>query len=500
MSESSLRNSKKKPAFSKTLLLTLKTMSKSFQIYSGGVFKKTDQELQVHNSYDNSLVGTTYLATDEDLERSIQAAKSVEKELAKLSSCAKYTILMDIASQITAQRDELASLLAAEAAKPLRYALGEIDRAAQTFIVAAEEAKRPPSEIMKLDWTPASIGREGYIKHYPIGLVAGIAPFNFPLNLAVHKIAPAIAAGCPIILKPASSTPLSTLALAKIIDNTDLPKGAVSILPMDRETGNQLVTDDRFSLLSFTGSPAVGWEMKKNAGKKKVILELGGNAGVIITPTADIDKAVEKSLIGAFSYSGQVCIHIQRIIIHQSKYDEFMEKFLSGIQLLKKGSPLDTETEISTMIDEKNALRMEEWTKEALEKGAELLTGGTREGSYFAPTVFVKTNRSMKIHGEEAFGPSVVIEVYEDFEEAIDMINDAKFGLQAGVFTHHTDEMFTAWDELEVGGVLINEIPTFRVDHMPYGGVKDSGLGREGVRYAMQDMLEPRIMVVDRRK
>lgn len=475
-------------------------MTKEFHIYAGGEFLTTERTLEVHNSYDDSLVATTYLASETELERAIQAAKSVQKELAHLSSWDKYRILMDIAQKITEQRQELGELLAAEAAKPLRYALGEIDRAAQTFVVAAEEAKRPPSEMMSLDWTPVSLGREGYVKYYPVGIVAGIAPFNFPLNLAVHKIAPAIAAGCPIVLKPASSTPLSTLALAKIIDETDLPKGAVSILPMDRETGNQLVTDDRFALLSFTGSPDVGWEMKKNAGKKKVVLELGGNAGVIVTPTADIDQAVKKCLVGAFAYSGQICIHVQRIVLHESIYEEFMQKFMEGMQALKKGSPLAKDTEVSSMIDEKNALRMESWTKEAVEQGATLLAGGVREGSYFPPTVLTDTDRSMKIHGEEAFGPSVVIQKYTDFDEAIAMINDAKFGLQAGVFTHHTDEMYAAWDELEVGGVLINEIPTFRVDHMPYGGVKESGLGREGIKYAVLDMLEPRIMVVDRSK
>lgn len=452
----------------------------------------------MHNPYDGSLVATTYLAGEEDLNRAITAAEQVKEEMASMSSYDRYRILMQISTGLTTQREELGALLAAESAKPLRYAIGEIDRAAQTFLVAAEEAKRPPSELMRLDWTPAGTKHEGFVKYFPIGLVAGIAPFNFPMNLAVHKLAPAIAAGCPIILKPASSTPLSTLALAHIIDATDLPKGAVSILPMDRATGNQLVTDERFALLSFTGSPEVGWEMKKNAGKKKVVLELGGNAGVIITETADIDKAVTKCLMGAFSYSGQICIHVQRMVIHEAIYDAFMEKFLAGVKALKRGSPLEQTTEISSMIDEKNARRMEEWFQEAVDGGAKILVGGKRDGTFVDATVLTGTNIGMKVHGEEAFGPCVLVEKYSTFEEALAYINNSKFGLQAGVFTHNTNEMFRAWDVLEVGGVLINEIPTFRVDHMPYGGVKESGLGREGIKYAMLDMLEPRILVVDR--
>lgn len=470
----------------------------TYKIYCAGSFIATDQELPVRNEYDGSLVATTYLAGEADLNRAITAAEHVRSEMQELSSYDKYRILMQISTEITAQREDLAKLLAAEASKPLRYALGEIDRAAHTFLIAAEESKRPPSELLRLDWSPASISREGFVKYFPVGLVAGIAPFNFPMNLAVHKIAPAIAAGCPIVVKPASSTPLSTLALAQIIDSTDLPKGAVSILPMDRQTGNQLVTDERFALLSFTGSPEVGWEMKKNAGKKKVVLELGGNAGVIVTESADIEQAVKKCLVSGFAYSGQVCVHMQRLIIHSSIYDTFIEKFLAGVRALKEGSPLSSETDVSGMIDEKNALRMEEWFAEATSQGATVLAGGKRRGTFVEPTVLTGTTPSMRVHGEEAFGPCVLVEKYNDFSEALAYINNSKFGLQAGVFTHNTTEMFQAWEDLEVGGVLINEVPSFRVDHMPYGGVKESGLGREGIRYAMMDMLEPRLLVVDR--
>jgi glyceraldehyde-3-phosphate dehydrogenase (NADP+) len=315
------------------------------------------------------------------------------------------------------------------------------------------------------------------------------------LNLAVHKIAPAIAAGNPIILKPARSTPLSVLELAKIIHQTGLPSGSVSILPMDRIAGNQLVTDERFKMLSFTGSPQVGWKMKRDAGKKKVILELGGNAGVIITPSADIDLAVSKCLMGGFSYSGQVCIHVQRIFVHETCFDQFTEQFAAKIRTLRQGDPRDPQTDISAMIDEENAIRVEQWVHESVAAGAEILCGGKRDGSIFEPTLITRTRPEMKVCALEIFGPVVTVEKYSDFTDGLNRVNQSTFGLQAGVFTNQLDEMNIAFNELEVGGVIINDVPTFRVDHMPYGGVKESGSGREGVRYAVQEMMEPRLLV-----
>ncbi|MBT4937462.1 aldehyde dehydrogenase family protein [Candidatus Peregrinibacteria bacterium] len=468
-----------------------------YKIYNAGKFISTTKILEVTNPYDASVVAKTYQAGQQELEEAITAAEKVQKEMQKLPSYKRYEILMQIADGLTKDRKRLGKVLAQESGKPLIYAQGEIDRAAQTFVVAAEEAKRLPSEYMSLDWTASGKGKEGIVKYFPVGLVAGIAPFNFPLNLAVHKVAPAIAAGCPIILKPASSTPLSTLELAKIIDKTDLPKGAVSIIPMDRESGNQLVTDERFKLLSFTGSPVVGWEMKKHAGKKKVVLELGGNAGVIVTETANMDKAIKQSLIGAFSYSGQVCIHAQRIYVQKSAFNTFVEEFTEATKGLKFGDPCDKNTDVSSMIDEKNAMRIESWVNEAVKDGAKVLYGGERKGTFYTPTILSNTTLDMKVCSLEAFGPIVVIEPFDTFQEAIDMVNTSVFGLQAGVFTNSLKEMKYAHEELEVGGVVINDIPTFRVDHMPYGGVKDSGLGREGVKYAMHDMLEPRILIID---
>ncbi len=467
----------------------------NYKIYFGGAFMETSKPLNVINPHTLKAFAKTYQAGPEELEYAITVAERVKHELKKLPVYKRYQILMQIGNDIKANRESLATVLCQESAKPIRYALAEIDRAAQTFIVAAEECKRLPKEYISLDWTPAGEGKEGLIKYFPIGLVAGIAPFNFPLNLAVHKIAPAIAAGCPIILKPASSTPLSTLELAKIIDRTVLPKGAVSIIPMDRKAGNQLVTDGRFKLLSFTGSPVVGWEMKKNAGKKKVILELGGNAAVIITPTADMEKAIAKCLVAAFSYSGQICIHAQRFFVHESVFNNFINLFIAAAKKLKQGDPENTDTDIANMIDEDNAKRVQKWIQEAVQQGATVLLGGNRDGNFVEPTVLTNTTKEMDVCSKEIFGPVVTIEKYTAFTEAVDMLNDSDFGLQAGVFTINDAEITTAFNTIEAGGVIINDVPTFRVDHMPYGGVKDSGLGREGVKYAIMDMMEARILV-----
>lgn len=473
-------------------------MKNTFQIYIGGEFRSTKDTLSVVGPYDHEEVANTFIAGVPELEEAIAKAQSVKETLIDLPSGKKYAILMHIADLMKESREDFANIITSESGKPIRYALGEVDRAIQTFIVAAEESKRLPGEYLDIEWTAAGEGKEGLVRYFPIGLVAGISPFNFPLNLAVHKLAPAIAAGCPIILKPSSSTPLSTLRLAQIIDRTILPKGAVSILPMDRQTGNRMVSDPRFGLLSFTGSPEVGWKMKAEAGKKKVTLELGGNAGVVISESAEIEKAVRKCVIGSFAYSGQVCIHTQRIFVHESKIDEFTQEFLSEVKKLKKGDPGDPMTDISSMIDEANAKRVEEWVREAVNDGAELLCGGKRTENYFEPSVLTMTNPAMKVCGLEVFGPVVTIEKYADFKEALEQINDSRYGLQAGVFTNDITEMNAAFRHLQVGGIMINDIPGFRVDHMPYGGVKDSGFGREGIKYSIHDMLEPRLLVKDK--
>lgn len=468
---------------------------KTYKLYAGGKFLTSKKALEVTNPFNGSVVAKTYQADKAILNTVIEKALSVQDALKALSSLQKFEILSQISQELNTHKKYLAELLAMESGKPLRYALAEIDRSAQTFLIAAEECKRLPKEYMSLDWTANGAGKEGIINYFPIGLVAGIAPFNFPMNLAVHKLAPAIATACPIILKPASSTPLSCLELAKIIDRTALPKGAVSILPMDRETGNLLVTDERFKLLSFTGSPDVGWKMKSQAGKKKVILELGGNAATIVTETANLKDVLPKALMGAFSYSGQICIHAQRFIVHESHIKAFTKALKAATLNLNYGNPVNSATEISHMIDEENAIRVEQWIGEALKQGAKLVCGGKRKGSYVEPTILSHCNASMKVYAEEVFGPVICINSYHTTEEAISLANDTRFGLQCGVFTDSITELDHCFRRIEVGGIIHNHVPTLRFDQMPYGGIKDSGLGREGVKYAIQDMLEAKVLV-----
>ncbi|MGC8866125.1 MAG: aldehyde dehydrogenase family protein [Bacteroidales bacterium] len=460
-----------------------------------GTFREGYELLEVRSPFDGSVVGTTYLCEAERVEEAIVAAHRCREEAAQLPVFKRYNALMFIAEQLSRKQDEWVRLIAREAGKPHKYALSEVRRAIEVFKAAAEECKRLPAEYLSLDHTPAGLGKEGWVKYFPIGPVAGISPFNFPLNLAVHKIAPAIAAGCPIVLKPSSLTPLSTLALARIIAAAELPRGMVNIIPAKRKAGDLLVTDPRIRLLSFTGSAEVGWDLKARAGRKRVVLELGGNAGMIVAPTAALDLAVGKALIGGFSYAGQVCIHTQRILVHVSLYHNFLNRFVEGVKSLKYGDPLDPATDISVMIDGENAKRVEQWTLEALEAGARVVCGGRRKDNYFEPTVITGARPGMKILDEEVFGPVVLVDPYEDFEGALEEINNSRYGLQAGLFTYDLREINLAFQKLEVGGLIINDSPTFRVDHMPYGGVKDSGMGREGIKYALLDMLEPKILV-----
>jgi len=479
-----------------TQKFNLKLYMVDYMLFCAGEFISSDKKLEVTNKFTGKTFATTYLADEVIFEKAIRGAVAARKNCRELSSFEKFTALKFISDELEKNKKRLGEILSAESAKPLRYAIAEIERSVQTFLIAAEESKRLPGEYMSLDWTANGKNKEGIINYFPIGVVAGIAPFNFPMNLAVHKIAPAIAAGCPIILKPASSTPVSTLELAKIINGSGLPKGAVSILPMSRKTGNLLVTDDRISLLSFTGSPAIGWELKKQSGKKKVVLELGGNAGVIVSDSFNkTEELLAKSLSGAFSYSGQICIHAQRFFVHESIFENFISLLKAGTKKLISGDPLMAGTDVSVMIDEENAARVETWINEAIKAGAELVCGGKRNNNFVEPTILTNTNTSMKVSSEEIFGPVICVEKYSTMEEAVKKINDARFGLQCGVFTDRISELDYCFKNLDVGGVIHNEMPTLRFDQMPYGGIKESGLGREGVRYAIADMLEAKILV-----
>lgn len=469
---------------------------KEHKIYFAGKFVNTGKKLVVTNKYTGKPYSVTYQADEKLLNLAIIAAQKAKKLCKELSSLEKYTALKFIQEELLKDKKRLAEILSIESGKPILNAEAEIERSAQTFLIAAEECKRLPKEYMSLDWTTIGKNKEGFVNYFPIGIVAGISPFNFPMNLAVHKIAPAIAAGCPIILKPASTTPLSTLELAKIISKTNLPEGSVSILPMTRETGNLLVTDDRISLLSFTGSPAIGWELKKQSGKKKVVLELGGNAGVIISKSVNIKDILIKCVTGAFSYSGQICIHAQRFFVHEIIFDEFLKEMKKATSKLISGDPLNSNTQVSCLIDEDNAKRVEEWVKEAVHLGAKLMCGGKRNGSFYEPTILTGTTSKMKVSAEEIFGPVTCIEKYNGkIEDAVSKINDTRFGLQCGIFTDSISELDYAFKNCEVGGVLHNEVPTLRFDQMPYGGIKDSGLGREGVKYAIMDMMEAKVLV-----
>lgn len=465
-------------------------------IYLAGRWVDSPDVLEVLNpAGSGEVTGATYNATPEQYEEAVRAAVAAFEVTRKLPAFERSRILRAISDGIRARREELGRLIALEAGKPIRDAMVEVDRAVFTFRLGAEEAERIGGEVMPLDLLESSKGRTAMTRRFPIGPIAAISPFNFPLNLAAHKVAPAIASGNPIVLKPPSKDPLVMLAIAEIIDEVGVPEGMVSILPMTRELGDRMVEDDRFKLLTFTGSPSVGWRMKARAGRKKVVLELGGNAGVVVDRTADLDWAVKRILVGAFTYAGQVCISVQRMYVHEDVWEPFMERFVAGSAGLKVGDPLDADTDLGPMVDANAALRTQRWVDEAVELGGKLVLGGKADGNFFPPTILTDTPVTAQVCSNEAFAPLVVVSRFRSFDDAIHQINDSAFGLQTGVFTNDLRNAWTAFEELEVGGVVLNDIPTYRIDHMPYGGIKDSGHGREGLRYAIDDMTEIKILV-----
>jgi acyl-CoA reductase-like NAD-dependent aldehyde dehydrogenase len=458
----------------------------SHPIYLAGRWVESSTLLDVEDpARPGELAGRTFLADEAQVEEATVAAVAAFEHTRVLAAFERSAALRAISAGIAARRDEIALTISRESGKPIRDAAAEVDRATLTFRLGAQEAERLVGETIPLDLNPASRGRLGITRRFPVGPVAGISPFNFPLNLAAHKIAPAIAAGCPIVLKPPTRDPLTMLTVAEIIDEVGLPPGAVSILPMSRHLGDRLVSDERFKLLSFTGSPAVGWRMKERAGKKKIVLELGGNAGAIVDASADLEWAVKRCLVGAFTYSGQVCISVQRLLVHESIWEA-----------LRMGDPTDPSTDLGPMVEPEAAARTDRWVREAEAEGARVLAGGHADGAWFPPTVIVDAPRSAQVCSEEAFAPLVVAFPFADFEDALAEVNDSRFGLQCGLFTNDLTHAWRAFEALEVGGLIVNDVPLYRVDHMPYGGVKDSGLGREGLRWAIEDMTELRLMVV----
>lgn len=469
-------------------------MSDYYKMYLGGNWEDSSEKLTVTSSYDNSIVGTVALAGRNDYKKAIDIARQSFELTRDIPSYKREEACLAIAAGLQNNMDSLARMMSREVGKVYRDSVTEVRRAIGVFHTAAEEAKRIGGEIIDLDWTAGSEERLGLIRRFPLGVIAGISPFNYPLNLVAHKIAPAIASGNCIILKPASRTPIIALLLAELIDQTDYPKGAVSILPGKSTEASPLIEDPRIKLITFTGSPEVGWAIKEKAKNKKVVLELGGNAGVAVADDADLELAALRIAAGAFGHAGQSCISVQRIFLHENIYNRFLDLLLGKMTGIKMGDPLNPETDLGPMVDDESVLRIESWIHEAVAGGARILFGGKRSGRILEPTLLTDVKTDMKVCFKEAFAPLAVVFKYRDFKTMIDEINNSEYGLQAGIFTHRLKDIFYAFKRLDVGGVMINDISTYRADHQPYGGVKKSGTGREGVRYAIEDMTELKIL------
>jgi acyl-CoA reductase-like NAD-dependent aldehyde dehydrogenase len=470
-----------------------------YPLYLNNVAAQPNTDLEVTDKFTNEVAFRTALATPDVIEEAIAGAVEAAEPMARMASYERQNVLQHCVDRFKERFDELAYSLCVEAGKPIKDAEGEVGRLIDTFRIAAEEATRNYGEVQPLDISERAKGYQGMWKRVPIGPCSFISPFNFPLNLAAHKIAPAIAVGCPFVMKPASKTPLGAIIMGEVLAETDLPKGAFSILPASRDGADLFTVDERLKLLSFTGSPGVGWDLKAKAGKKPVILELGGNAAVIVDHDADLEDALERIIFGAFYQSGQSCIGVQRIIIHESVYDRFKDMLVAKTKTLIAGDPKDRDTFIGPMISEGEAKRLHGWIEDAVSSGATLLCGGNRTGNMLEATLLENVDRDAAANREEAFGPLALLSKFSDFNAALDEVNDSKFGLQAGIFTRDLFKTLDAWDRLDVGGVVINDVSSYRVDNMPYGGVKDSGLGREGIRFAMEDMTEIRNLVIRRK-
>ena len=451
---------------------------------------------EVTNPYDSSTVGRVYLAGEADAENAIRRALAGFARTKALPSNQRFDVLSFLSNGIKSRKEEFAQLITEEVGKPIHASRGEVDRAVLTYQLAAEEARRIQGEVVPLDLSAVGQNRYGVVRRFPLGIVLGIAPFNFPLNLVAHKLAPAIASGNAFILKPPPQAPLTSLKLAELVESSGFPVEAFSVLPCSNELAEKLAADPRIKMLSFTGSAAVGWHLKTKAGKKKVLLELGGNAGSIVDRSADMSEAVRKNIVGSFVYAGQVCIKVQRIYIHEEIFDEYTTRFVQAANALKAGDPKDPETVIGPVINDGAMERILAWIREAVGQGAKILTGGGHHGRVLEPTVLVDVPREAKLFCEEIFGPVVTLHRFKTVEEAVTGVNDSAYGLQAGIFTNDYRSILYAYDHLDVGAVIVNDSPTFRVDHMPYGGIKESGFGREGLRYAIEEMTETKLLAM----
>ncbi len=465
------------------------------KLFIGGEWVEASHVQDLYSPFDGQKIAEIPLATIQEVDAAIDTAKKNKKVMKKMPAHERADILDNVARLIAQNREECARIIATEAAKPIQTARGEVARTIMTYKFASEEARRLPTEVVNMDAAPGGENRTSYTRREPTGIVAAITPFNFPMNLVAHKLGPAIASGNPVVLKPASQTPLSAYFIADIFDKAGLPKGALNVVTGKGSTiGDALVTDERIGVITFTGSPEVGIGIRNKAGLKKVTLELGSNSAVIIDKDVDIDGMVERLVQGAFAFQGQVCISVQRIYVHESKKRELLKKMKETLKKWVIGDPLDDATQLSALISESEKNRVLSWIQEAVDQGARIVTGGEEEGMIIKPTVLENVDSSMKVSCGEVFGPVVIVDTFDDWQQAIDLVNDSDYGLQAGVYTNNMKHAFTASEELEVGGVMINDFPTFRVDHMPYGGVKQSGTGREGIKYAIEEMTEIKLV------
>ncbi len=472
-------------------------MKKRYPLLIGGEEVETGNCLPVHSPWDGALLTEVCLAGPEEMDGAVKSAAAAFPDFRRVETFRRAELLEGMFEGLRRRREELTEVIVAEAGKPVSLARGEVDRAVNTFRLAVEETRRIGGEVIPMDLTPDASGRIGMTSRFPLGPVAAIAPFNFPLNLVAHKVAPALASGNTVILKPASKTPVSSLILGEIGREAGLPPGVFNVVPASVEVAETLVADDRVKMVTFTGSAEVGWRLRSRAGKKKVLLELGGNAAAIVEPDADLEFAARRIALGSFAYAGQICISVQHVLVHEEIFERFRALFLEAVAALPAGDPKDPGTMVGPMIGPGEADRVMDWIEEAREAGARLLCGGARRGALVEPTVLQGTDATMKVGCREVFGPVATIDSYGDFTRALEKVNASVYGLQAGVFTADLRRAFEAFRTLEVGGVIINDYPTFRVDHMPYGGVKESGLGREGIRYAIEEMTEPRLLVLN---
>ncbi|HYG80572.1 MAG TPA: aldehyde dehydrogenase family protein [Pyrinomonadaceae bacterium] len=463
----------------------------------GGEWRTTDATHEVRSPYTGEAVARVCYAARAEVEEAVSIAAQAAAEMREVPRYEVAEALRRISDYIQRRREDFARTIAVESGKPIVTARGEVDRGVSTFVFASEEARRFTGEIVPIDTQAMGRGRAGWAERVPRGVIFGITPFNFPLNLVAHKVAPALASRNAIIVKPSPRTPLTSLLLGEAFLESGLPKGALQVVPLEIELIDILIADERVRMISFTGSAEVGWLLRERAARKMVTLELGGNAPVIVDESADIPFSVERTATAAFSYAGQVCISAQRILLHERVADEWTEKFVERARKLRTGDPLDEETELSVMISEEAARRAESWIQEATGAGARLLCGGARRGALMDATVLADVHSEMRVCSEEVFAPVATIQTFTDFAGALAEANNTPYGLQAGVFTRDMAHAFEAMRALEYGGVMINDAPAFRVDNMPYGGVKLSGAGREGVRYAMEEMTELKMLVIN---